>query len=55
LVDQKRHVISPKTGTIENMFVLGSLTTGADYLSNSVQLLNRNAQKIVGQFYNQLK
>lgn len=55
LVDQKRHVISPKTGTIENMFVLGSLTTGADYLSNSVQLLNRNAQKIVDQFYNQLK
>ena len=55
LVDQKRHVISPKTGTIENMFVLGSLTTGADYLSHSVQLLNRNAQKIVDQFYNQLK
>ncbi|WP_434120614.1 FAD/NAD(P)-binding protein [Salinicoccus roseus] len=55
LVDQKRHVISPKTGTIENMFVLGSLTTGGDYLSNSVQLLNRNAQKIVDQFYRQMR
>lgn len=51
MVDASRHVISPKTGTVQGMYALGALTIGSDYLSNSVQLLQKNAQKLIARFY----
>ncbi|GAB3061589.1 FAD/NAD(P)-binding protein [Salinicoccus sesuvii] len=55
LVDQNHHIISARTGTVREMFVLGALTYGSNYLSQSVHLLNRSAEKIVKQFYAQTK
>lgn len=55
LVDQNHHIISARTGTVREMFVLGALTYGSNYLSQSVHLLNRSAEKIVQQFYTQIK
>ncbi|MFC3418457.1 FAD/NAD(P)-binding protein [Salinicoccus hispanicus] len=55
LVDQNNHVISAKTGTVEGMFVLGALTYGSNYLSQSVHLLNSDAKKIAQQFYAERK
>ena len=51
MVDADRHVISPKVGTVQGMYALGALTIGSDYLSNSVQLLQKNAQKLINRFY----
>ncbi|WP_411842076.1 FAD/NAD(P)-binding protein [Salinicoccus sp. HZC-1] len=54
MVDRNRNVISPNIGTIKGMFALGMLTTGADYMANSVWLLVRNAKKLSDQLYSQL-
>ncbi|TVT29772.1 hypothetical protein FO441_05690 [Salinicoccus cyprini] len=55
MVDQKDRVISPKTGTVDNMYVLGALTFGSNYLSNSVHLLTSNAKKIIESFHMERK
>lgn len=55
LVNADHNVISPKFGTLNNMHALGHLTFGADYMSNTVKLLIRNAQKLSEHFYSQLR
>ena len=54
LVSDSHNVISPKFGTLNNMYALGHLTFGADYMANTVKLLVRNTAKLSNQFFLQL-
>lgn len=47
IVDKEHRVISPRYGTLRNMYAIGHLTFSSDYMSNTVNILVQNTKVMV--------
>lgn len=47
IVDKEHRVISPRYGTLRDMYAIGHLTFSSDYMSNTVDILVQNTKLLV--------